>query len=185
MLAQIGLFVLQTLTDLLAFLFLLRFYVFLTQVNLHLTHTALSNALHGLTDWAVLPLRRVLPRVKRIDFSSLLPALLLKAAMVTVVPLFMGRFDMDIIRIAVDAVFQILLLAISGMIGLIIVYALLSLFQPHSQIYVLSAKLCEPLLTPFRKFIPLIGGVDLSSLAAIMSLQILSMVVKSLHFSLA
>lgn len=184
MLAPIGLFVLQTLIDLWVFLFLLRFYVFLTQVNLHLGYASLSHALYGLTDWAVLPLRRYMPRLRKVDFSSLLPAFLLKASLVAVVPFFSGLFDMDISRIAMDAGFQILLLAISGMIGLIIVYALLSLFQPNSHIFDLTAKLCDPLLTPFRKFIPLIGGVDLSTLAAIMSLQILSMVVKSLYFSL-
>ena len=39
------------------------------------------------------------------------------------------------------------------------------------------------MLRPFRKVIPLVGGVDLSSLVLLVALQIASMVVGSLQMS--
>ena len=44
----------------------------------------------------------------------------------------------------------------------------------------LIARLAEPLMRPLRRFIPLVGGVDLSPLAAIVLLQIGAIVLGSL-----
>ena len=69
----------------------------------------------------------------------------------------------------------------SGLTALLIVYAILSWVPNASSMLLdLVARLAEPLVRPFRRFIPLIGGVDLSPLAAIVVLQIGAIVLGNL-----
>ncbi len=50
----------------------------------------------------------------------------------------------------------------------IFLYALISMVAPggYSPLQSLLAALCEPVLRPFRRFIPPLGGIDLSPLWA-------------------
>ena len=71
----------------------------------------------------------------------------------------------------------LLQLAVSGLTALLIVYAVLSWVpSASSMLHDLIARLAEPLVRPLRRFIPLIGGVDLSPLAAIVLLQVVAIV---------
>jgi YggT family protein len=72
---------------------------------------------------------------------------------------------------------------LTGLIVILIVYAILSWVQPHSPIAGVLHRLSEPLLRPLRKVIPLLGGVDLSALVAIIALQVLLMILGNLQFS--
>jgi YggT family protein len=54
----------------------------------------------------------------------------------------------------------------------VIVYAILSWVQADSPIVGRDRPLCAPLLRPFRKLIPLVGGFDLSPLALLVLLQV-------------
>ena len=70
------------------------------------------------------------------------------------------------------ALFGVLRLVISGLTGLVIVYAILSWVQADSPIVDVIERLCAPLLRPWRKLIPLVGGIDLSPLAFLVALQV-------------
>jgi YggT family protein len=45
-------------------------------------------------------------------------------------------------------------------------------------------RLCQPWLTPIRRIIPLVGGIDLSSLVLLVLLQIAGMVVGTIQMGL-
>ena len=70
------------------------------------------------------------------------------------------------------AAFGLARLVLSGLIGLVLVFAVLSWVQPGSPVLHVLGRLCEPLLRPLRRFIPLVGGVDLSPLAVVVLLQV-------------
>jgi len=75
------------------------------------------------------------------------------------------------------SVFGLLQLAVSGLTALLIVYAVLSWVPTaSSMLHDLVQRLAEPLVRPLRRMIPLIGGVDLSPLVAIVLLQIVAIV---------
>jgi YggT family protein len=78
----------------------------------------------------------------------------------------------------------LLQLAVSGLTALLIVYAVLS-WVPNasSMLHDLIARLAEPLVRPLRRFIPLVGGVDLSPLAAIVLLQVGAIILGNLMAS--
>ena len=45
------------------------------------------------------------------------------------------------------------------------------------------ARLCEPVLRPLRRVMPLVGGIDLSPLVALVLLQVVMMVLGHLQAS--
>lgn len=133
----------------------------------------------ALTDWLVLPLRRAVPPLAGYDSASLLGAYLL--ALVEQLLLWgLGAGTISLALLPVLALFGLARLAISGLTGLVIVYAVLSWFPSQSPLTEVVARLCEPLLRPFRRLIPLIGGIDLSPLVLLVLLQVLAIVLGNL-----
>ena len=134
----------------------------------------------ALTDWLVLPLRRVLPAVGRWDLSSLGAAFLVQMAQFTVLWLLSGMAA-GLLSVAVLAAFGLVRMAIAGFTGLVIMYAILSWVQTRSAVGDLLERLVMPLLGPIRRFVPLAGGVDLSPLVLLVLLQIAGIVLGSLQ----
>lgn len=133
----------------------------------------------AVSDWLVRPLRRILPRAvsqSRVDWGSLLAALLLAQAYAGFALLLHGLAGAP----AVNTVPVLLLLAghmllkvlLQGLMLLLLIYAVLSWVQPQSPVLGTLDRLCAPLLRPLRRWIPLVGGVDLSVLVAVILLQI-------------
>lgn len=136
----------------------------------------------ALTDWLVLPLRRVLPAMGRLDTASLLGAFLIELAQFALLWLLLGR-GAGLATLPLLALFGTLRLAISGLTVLVIVYAILSWVRADSPISDVIERLCAPLLRPWRKLIPLVGGIDLSPLALLVVLQVAGIVVAYLQAS--
>lgn len=133
----------------------------------------------ALTDWIVLPLRKVLPGYKRWDFASLAAAYLIELAQFGILWLLFGRGNAAVVPLL--ALFGLVRLVVSGAIGLVIVYAILSWVRADSPITDVIDRLAAPMLRPFRRVIPLVGGFDLSPLAALVVLQVAAIIVASLQ----
>lgn len=134
----------------------------------------------ALTDWVVLPLRRVLPKLSALDLASLVAAFLLQLAQFLVLWLLQGAAQ-SLALVGVLAVFGLLRVALSGLTGLVMIYALLSWVQARSPVADLLDRLVAPLLSPIRRHMPLMGGVDLSPLALLLLLQVLVMLTGGLQ----
>lgn len=133
----------------------------------------------ALTDWLVLPLRKVLPAVRRWDTASLVAAYLVELAQFALLWALIGTGS------GFEAVFGfallgLLRLAISTATALVIVYAVLSWVQNDSPLSDILDRLCTPMLRPIRRVVPLVGGIDLSPLVLLVILQILSMLLAGL-----
>jgi YggT family protein len=134
----------------------------------------------ALTDWLVLPLRRILPAVGRWDTASLVAAFLLELAQYGLLWLLAGRTT-GVAALPLLAIFGLLRLVISALTGLVIVYAILSWVRADSPIVDVIDRLCAPLLRPWRRMIPLVGGIDLSPLAFLVALPVAAIVLASLQ----
>ena len=133
----------------------------------------LGRFVFALTDWLVLPLRRVLPALGRLDTASLVAAYVLELTQFLLLWLLAGA-DGGLFAVPILAAFGLLRLAISGMTGLVIVYAVLSWVPSQSVMSDVIERLCAPLLLPIRRVLPLVGGIDLSPLVLLVLLQIAS-----------
>ena len=134
----------------------------------------------ALTDWLVLPLRRVVPAWGRWDLASLVGAYLLMLVQFLLLWLLAGAAT-GLLAVPILAGFGLLRLLVSSLTGLVIVYAVLSWFQTHSPLTDLIERLCAPPLRPIRRVVPLVGGIDLSPLVLLVLLQIVSILLGHLQ----
>lgn len=140
----------------------------------------LGRLVFAVTDWIVLPLRRVLPSIGALDTASLVAAFLLQLAEFAVLWLLAGGAG-GLFAVPILAGFGVLRMAISGMTGAVIVYAVLSWVQTNSPMADIIERLVNPPLTPIRRVMPLIGGIDLSPLVLLVLLQIAGIVLGHLQ----
>ena len=168
-------FLLQTLLTLLTVAFLLRFYFQLTKVSFQ---SQVAQLIVTLTDFAVKPIRRLVPSVGKFDLSTLLLALITQFILgigtkwLEGFPfLIMGsRVWLALFTIAMIGVIS---LSITIFMYAVLIQAVLSWINPHTPIAPILNNLTNPILRLFRKFIPLAGNFDLSPLAFIISAQLL------------
>ena len=181
MLYQIISLLLEVATSVFAGACLLRLYMQYQRIPMSSrSGNPLGRFVFGLTDWLVLPLRRVVPAVGRWDMASLVGAFLLELIQFFLLWLLAGGAG-GLFAAPILAAFGLVRLAISGMTGLVIVYAVLSWVQTQSVMSDVIGRLVAPALNPIRRFVPLVGGIDLSPLVLLVLLQVASIVLGHLQ----
>jgi len=126
-----------------------------------------------LSDWLVRPLRRVVPGVGGYDWASLIGALLVVLLSASV--MFLDGAPAQVVLQA--GLYRFLTWIIYGFIALLIIEAIFSWINPHAPLAPFVRALNDPLLRPLRRVVPLLGGLDLSLLVALILLQIAQIVV--------
>ena len=121
-----------------------------------------------LTDWLVRPMRRIVPGVGGYDWASLIGAFLV-VLLATSVVLLTGASGEAMFLLAL---YRFLTWIIYGFIALLIIEAIFSWVNPQAPLAPFVRALNDPLLRPLRKVVPLVGGLDLSLLVALILLQI-------------
>ncbi|MDP3227676.1 MAG: YggT family protein [Acidovorax sp.] len=179
MLYQIASFLLDVVGGLLTGACLLRLYMQWQRISFS---NPIGGLVFALTDWLILPLRRLIRPVGRWDMSSLVAAMLLQLAQYFLLTLLLGAASAWA-WLPWLALFGLARVAVSGLIGLLIVYAVMSWVQARSPLADVIARLCEPILRPFRRLIPLVGGFDLSPLVVLVLLQVAMIVLGHLQAS--
>nr|WP_326530037.1 YggT family protein [Rhodoferax sp.] len=181
MLYQITSLLLEVAAGLIAGTCLLRLYMQYQRIPMSVrSGNPLAKFVFALTDWLVLPLRRVIPAVGRWDMASLAGAFLVQLAQFVILWALTGM-TASLLSVVVLAAFGLVRMAISGMTGLVIVYAILSWVQTQSVAADFLERLVLPVLIPIRRVVPLIGGVDLSPLVLLLILQVAGIILGSVQ----
>jgi len=186
MLQTIALMILDAVVSLFVITLLLRFYMQWMRVSFR---NQVGGFVTQLTNWLVLPLRRVVPGVGGLDLSSLLPAVLLKAVYVGIVlwlrgtPVGASPAGLWLAVLAVGLL-EVIRLSIWLLVIVVLASAILSWVNPYSPIAPVLNNLARPFLRPFQKIIPPIANIDLSPLALLLVLQIVLMVIGQVRMSL-
>ena len=132
----------------------------------------------AVTDWAVRPVRRLLPGLFGLDLASLLLAWLAQWAYAGLIIGIAGLYAspaMAAAMAAFGALMETLSLGLYLAVGVIIVTAILSWVNPYAPLAPVFNLLARPLLRPVQRLIPPVGGVDLSPLVVLLALQVLRM----------
>jgi YggT family protein len=163
-------FIVETLLSLALFVFLARLLLQWTRADFR---NVFCQAVVRLTNPVILPLRRVLPPVGKLDTASVVAVLMV--AVVDVACIFALRGaefppPLQWVRLVLLEIARTLLWTY---LGAIFLYALLSLIAPggYSPLQSVLTSLCEPVLRPIRRLIPAVAGLDLSPLWAIIAIQ--------------
>src|SRR6202050_4596030 len=117
------------------------------------------------TNPLIIPLRRTLPPLGRTDTASVVAVLLVAIVEVVIITSLSG-IPLDPLLVLRAALLEIVTKTLWLYFYAIFLYALISMVAPgvYSPLQALLASLCEPVLRPFRRFIPPLGGIDLSTL---------------------
>ncbi len=175
MFADAAQFLLRTAFDLLACAFFMRFWMQWAHVPFR---NPFAQFLIKVTDFAVRPTRRVVPGLFGLDLASLLLFYLAELLMVLGIHWVMG-YPFAVAGIGVAPGFLLLALAAAlrlalyVLMGFVLIQALLSWLNPFSPLAPVIYALARPVLAPFQKFIPPMGGLDLSPLAALIVVQLI------------
>jgi YggT family protein len=165
-------FIVETLLTLTLFVFLLRLLLQWARADFR---NPVSQAVVRLTNPLVMPLRRILPPVGKIDTASVVAVLIVAFVEVAIIFALRGLGVPPLVLWLRMAVVEILRTTLWTYFYAIFLYALLGLIAPggYSPMQSVLDSLCEPVLRPIRRLIPPIGGLDLSPLWAGIAIQAL------------
>lgn len=180
-------FLVTTVLNLLTMLFLLRFVLQLVRASFS---NPLSQMVVTLTNFAVKPVRKIIPSFGKLDLSTLFLAIvtqfLLQMCLVWLrdFPLsvagqsvwagIIGMSLLGVFRTFLDIFFYALLLQV-----------ILSWVNPHSPVSSVLDSLTKPILGPIQRVLPMASGIDFSPIVALIFLQMINVsVVKTLEFQL-
>jgi YggT family protein len=174
---EIFAYVVQTFLSLYLIAMLLRFLLQIVRADFY---NPICQFLVKVTNPLVIPLRRVVPAVAGIDLASLLLAFLLQLACIAaLVFIKLGGFP------------PIGILLIGGVLGVIALlvniyfFALLATIilswvaagSRHPAIYLLH-QITEPVMAPFRKVLPNMGGLDFSPILVFILINIIQIALR-------
>jgi YggT family protein len=175
MFSQILHFLLDTIFGFFVFVLLARFYLQLMRAPFR---NPLGQFVTALTNWLVLPARRLIPGMFGLDLASFLLAWLIEALLLLLLYFLKGGGLGSAPGILVGVLFSLALLELARfslyfLIGVILVQAVISWVNPYAPLAPLFNALTAPFLRPFRRMVPPIGNVDLSPLFALVAAQLL------------
>jgi YggT family protein len=175
MIAETLQFLIKTLADLFVLVLLLRFYL---QVARAPFKHPLSQFVMAVSNFVVLPMRKLVPSVHGYDTATLLLALLVSllsnVLMLALNPLpysfaapetWLGLLCLSLLDVFRQSLYLLM--------GAVIVQAILSWVNPYNPLTPILDALTRPFLRPFRK--AAVGGVDLSPLILFLIIQVILM----------
>lgn len=158
---------LQYLVDALLTLYLyvliLRFVMQLARADFR---NQVAHAVLIVTNPVIMPLRKILPPVGKVDTASVVAILVFAALIVAATPLILHLAVLDPVTWLRWTLLTVVRSFIFFYMGAIFIYVILGWVIPagYSPPMALLASICEPVLAPVRRLIPPIGGIDFSPL---------------------
>ncbi len=173
------LFLCNAVFGLLTLAFLLRFFFHLTGVPFQ---HPVAEMVATLTNFAVLPMRKLLARfdffgIRKIDLASLKLAFLTQFIL-KLITLVISGFPFAVagsgiwLNVLLATIVSVASISISIFMYAVLIQAVLSWINPHSMIAPVLDNLTQPVLSVFRRFVPMVSNIDLSPLVFIILAQL-------------
>lgn len=185
MLLQIFSLILHFAVGLVAGTCLLRMYMHLQGINLSRSGgNPLAPFVFAVSNWIVLPVRRFVPAIGRLDTASLVAAYAVLLAKHSLLWLVAGA-TAHWLGLITHSGFELVSVILSSVMWLMLIYVLMSWMKTTSDAAYFLAQLVEPMLRPIRRVLPHMGGVDLSPIAVLLLIQIAEIVLHHLRAQVA
>ncbi len=175
---EISLYLVQTVIGIYLIIMLLRFVL---QLSLADFYNPISQFLVRATNPVVLPLRRVLPARGRFDPASLLVAIVIQLLAI-VAMLAMNGFSLPAVGLlvawsVVGVIALLLRIYFFALLGMII----LSWIAPGTAnpAAYLMFQITEPVMAPFRRMLPAMGGMDFSPILVFILINIIQIALRN------
>jgi YggT family protein len=163
-------YIVETLLSLALFVVMARLLLQLTRADFR---NPLCQAIVQLTNPLIVPLRRVLPPIGKVDTASVVAVILVAALEVAILSALHGAGLPDWLTWLDATALEIARTLLWTYCYAILIYWLLSFIAPggYSPLQSVLTSLCEPVLRVFRRIIPPIAGLDFSPLWATIAIQ--------------
>jgi YggT family protein len=133
----------------------------------------------ALTDFAVKPLRRVLPGLFKLDLASLAVAWMAEFALLGILSALLWEVPLANLQalsvMGFLAFVKLARLSVYIVMGAVLIQALLTWVNPYHPVAPFFDALTRPFLKPFQKAIPPIGGVDITPVLVLIACQLVLM----------
>lgn len=177
-LSEIAEFIITSLGGLFFLAVLLRFLLQIARADFY---NPISQSLVRLTNPLLKPLRRVIPGIFGIDFAALVLALLTKFVIIVLVAFVNGVFQPNLALILVWALLSCVVTILNIYYFALLVSIITSWVAQgsHNPAVVLIQQLAEPIMAPFRRLLPAMGGIDFSPMLAFAAIYILQILLNA------
>ncbi len=171
-LAQIAIYIINTLGTLYISLVLVRFLAQLVRADYY---NPVSKALVKYTNPLLVPLRKIIPGLMGIDLAAIVLAIVLQAVVLQSVLLIAGIGFVNPFTLIIWAIVALLSLLAGIYFWGVIVLMIASWVAQGSRNPALGLlqQILEPVMAPFRKILPPLGMLDLSPILFFMVLNII------------
>ena len=178
-LTEIGSLLINTLFYLYIAAILLRLLLQMAKADFY---NPLSQFLVKATKPALQPLRRLVPGFLGIDFAAIVLALLVQMLGIFLLVQIYGVGVINPIQLVFWSVLGCLNIVVSIYFVAILVSIIVSWVAPgsYNPLVLLLHQLTEPVMKPFRKLLPPMGGIDLSPIFVFLSINVLQIIIKHL-----
>lgn len=182
MFAEIFTLVVDTVSSLYLMLILMRFILQLSRADFY---NPISQFVVKATNPLLIPIRRIVPSVGGIDTSSIVLAILFQALVLSIKMLVLGgggglENPLFILALSAVMVLDVLLQIYFWSLIVMIVASWIAPGSGHPAL-VLINQIVEPIMQPFRKLLPPMGGLDLSPILAFLAIKVLEVLVNGLQ----
>jgi len=175
MLSQAIAFVIETVFNIFILTALVRFWM---QALRAPARNPLAQFTMALTDFAVKPMRRLLPGFFKLDVASLAVAWIAEVILLAILSLLQGVEIVNGAALSVIlflALVKLVRLTVYIIMGAVLLQALLSWVNPYHPVAPFFEALTRPFLKPFQKAVPPIGGVDITPVLVLIACQLVLM----------
>lgn len=178
-LQEIGTLIVQTLGSLYLLVIMLRFLLQLARADFY---NPISQFIVKATNPLLIPIRRIVPGVMGIDLAGLLLALIVQFLIIEICALIIIGNIINPLYALMWAAIGLLALTANIFFWGLLIMVITSWIAPQSDnpALLLVRQLVEPVMAPFRKLLPDMGGIDISPIFAFLALNVVQVLIKYL-----
>jgi YggT family protein len=171
-------FIVKTLAQLVLLLYLLRLWLPLVHADFR---NPVAQGVLRLTSPLIIPVRRFVPSVGRLDTAVILVVYLIQF-LVLMLLMTIAQREIIPLHLALHSALELCMLSLNLFFFAIMIRIILSWIAPntYNPVSAIASNLAEPVLRPFRRLIPSLGGLDISPIFAIVMLKASEIYLQSL-----
>jgi YggT family protein len=162
-------YLINAIVSIVLFLFVMRLLLQLSRADFR---NPMAKGMMQLTNWLIMPLRKVLPAIGRFDTASFVAVALIAAAGIALARLVIGaglppadEWLLATLRLVLQTVLMVYFFAI--LVSIIISWVAQGGYSPAHQ---LVDTLTTPVLRPIRSILPTLGGFDFSPVVVLLAI---------------
>lgn len=174
-------FIISTILHMYAFALALRFVLQWVKADFY---NPVSQFIVKITTPVVHPARKIIPGYKGLDIATLVVCYLILSLSQAIVQTLSG-YQITPVTVTIMAITDLVSMMINVFFYAIIIQAIISWINPqgHNPINSLLYSVTAPVLRPVQKFIPPMGGMDISPIFALIGLKVIEMLINPIFHS--